>query len=549
MEEDGQAAKRKEIDRDVPDIQTHCVAIHKAIKAMPDNLDLSNPSTFTTLPFPSLLPMPSQHFEKKKINGVHGFQYMGRSKFRELEKRVENEDFLDAHESLYLYRTSGSGKSHLLAALVYHLVREGKRVFYIPDCSSLLLAPAQTIWAALTFAFYDSDVLGTIGDPYNVDTLIRFMSKHRDLYIIVDQVNVLETADAGRSRKEMLNAMSSISVFRIFGGMSEDETDQWFILHVSRIPQLSAEQRERVEYLTGRIPLLLRCLFNMTNFDELKFRNMPDLLNVAFQVESFFRTKVCSLHLLSKQTYLEIMRACVQGDLVRLNDRSLYDLRHFYVDEKGIGRFTCGIAFETMMSMLRTHDDAPFMDDLWYTAVSRSSNPVVWGFLAEQIFLSYIGAHGLRAVHPKLGLMSTVNFSAKPAFDQLLSDGHTTRLYVPIAYNFMAVDGVILLLERASKKATMFSIQFMLSQKHKQFDVEFHMRLWSSWTESITSAGFEVESTFVWIDTTQSWERVKPRLVKALRSRDKVIYPNYTVLHMGVEMVDKKLTSALGIKK
>jgi hypothetical protein len=94
-EEDGQAAKRKETDRDAPDVQTRCVAIHSAIKAMPDNLDLSNPSTSTTLPFPSLLPMPSQHFEKKKTNGVHRFEYVGRSRFRELEKRVENGDFLD----------------------------------------------------------------------------------------------------------------------------------------------------------------------------------------------------------------------------------------------------------------------------------------------------------------------------------------------------------------------------------------------------------------------------------------------------------------------
>jgi hypothetical protein len=163
----------------VPDVQARCVAIHETIKAMPDNLDLSNPSTFATLPFPSLLPMPSQRFEKKKINGVHHFEYMGRSKFHELQKRVENEDFLDGDESLYLYGTSGTGKSHLLAALVYHLIRERKHVFYIPDCTSLLLEPAQTIWAALNFAFYDSAVLGTIRDTHNVGTLIRFMSKHQ----------------------------------------------------------------------------------------------------------------------------------------------------------------------------------------------------------------------------------------------------------------------------------------------------------------------------------------------------------------------------------
>jgi IstB-like ATP binding protein len=250
-EEDGQAAKRKESDEDAPEIQTRCVAIHKAIKGMPDNLDLSNPSTFTTLPFPSLLPMPSQRFERKKINGIQRFEYMGRSKFRELQNHVENEDFLDAHESLYLYGTSGSGKSHLLAALVCHLVREGKRVFYIPDCSSLLLEPAETMRAAYHFAFYDSPVLGTIGDPYDVDALIRLVANDREVYIIVDQVNTLEVVEKdGRKDKKVqatnwLDALrfnhryifsasanensnrdadrkqSGILVFRIFGGMSE----------------------------------------------------------------------------------------------------------------------------------------------------------------------------------------------------------------------------------------------------------------------------------------------------------------------------------------
>jgi len=141
-----------------------CAAIHEAIKTMPDNLDLSDPTTFTRLPFPSLLPIPLQRFDMKKINGIPQFEYMGRSKFRELQNRIEYED---GFESLYVYGTPGSGKSHLLAALVYHLIREGKRVFYVPDCSTLLLDPANTIWTALRFAFYDSAALRTI-DPRNV---------------------------------------------------------------------------------------------------------------------------------------------------------------------------------------------------------------------------------------------------------------------------------------------------------------------------------------------------------------------------------------------
>ena len=241
------------------------------------------------------------------------------------------------------------------------------------------------------------------------------------------------------------------------------------------------------------------------------------------------------------------MRACVRGDPVKPNDRSLYDLRHFYVDENGIGHFTCGIAFETMMSMLRKYDDAPFMDDLWYIAVSRSSNPVVRGFLAEQICLSYIAANGLMAVDAKLGRMSTTNFKTQPAFAQFLSTDHTIRLYVPIPYNFMAVDGVILLLDRASKKATVFSIQFTLSLNHKQSDKEFHTKLWSTWIEPMVLAGFSVHSTFVWIDKKQPSHHVEAEVVRELRSGNKVVHPEYSVVHVGVEMVDLRLASALGI--
>ena len=236
---------------DATDIPTRCVAIHDVIKAMPHDLDLSNPSTFTTLPFPSLLPMPSHRFETKDINDVDHFEYMGRTPFRELQQRTQNVNFLKGSESLYLYGTSGSGKSHLLAALAYNLVRKGSRVFYIPDCSTLLLDPAKTMWTALNFALYDSAVLGTIGNPRDVEELIELMSGHSDLYIIVDQVNALDIVADNDSRKakkvqasNWLDALrfnhryvfsasaneasnreadrkqSGISVFRIFGGMS-----------------------------------------------------------------------------------------------------------------------------------------------------------------------------------------------------------------------------------------------------------------------------------------------------------------------------------------
>jgi hypothetical protein len=219
---------------------------------MPDNLDLSSPSTFKALPFPSLFPMPSQRFEKKVIDGIDHFEYMGRSHFHELQRLVQSEDFLNASESLYLYGTSGSGKSHILAALAYHLICAGQRVIYVPDCSNLCLGPAEQIWKALKFAFYDSAALGSTGDSYDVDAFIHLISQRQDLYIIVNQTNALEIAEDDsrgaptlqaihwldalrlnhpthyifsasaneKSNRDADRKQSSISVFRIFGGMS-----------------------------------------------------------------------------------------------------------------------------------------------------------------------------------------------------------------------------------------------------------------------------------------------------------------------------------------
>ena len=243
------------------------------------------------------------------------------------------------------------------------------------------------------------------------------------------------------------------------------------------------------------------------------------------------------------------MTACVRGDRVTHDDRSLYDLRHFYVDAKRTGRFTCGIAFETMMSILREHLNTPFVDDSWYTAVSLSDNPVVQGFLAEQICLSHIAANGLMAVDSKLNRMPTASFKTQPNFTHHLSTDHNIYLYIPDAYNSMAVDGIILLLDRTSKQATVFSIQFTLSLNHKQSDKEFHTKLWSMWTRPIVLAGFDVRSTFIWIDKKQPSEHVEPEVVKVLRSGKKVIHPEYSVVHVGVEMVDLTLASALGIQR
>lgn len=109
--------------------------IHDAIMKLPATMDFSNPAALTRLPFPSPIKLSSRRFEWHIQNNIVNFSYMGRSKFTELYNHTQSPNFLGGLEQIYLYGTSGSGKSHILAALVCRLIHEGKRVLYVPGCS------------------------------------------------------------------------------------------------------------------------------------------------------------------------------------------------------------------------------------------------------------------------------------------------------------------------------------------------------------------------------------------------------------------------------
>jgi hypothetical protein len=132
----------------------------------------------------------------------------------------------------------------LLRLCITSFVKEN--VLYIPDCRALLQEPVEAIWTALRFAFYDSASLNDIKNIHDVGELIRFISGHKDLYIVVDQLNAFEVAsnDASNARRvvqamkfgrryifsasadeetnrEADGKQTDHSVLRIFGGMSK----------------------------------------------------------------------------------------------------------------------------------------------------------------------------------------------------------------------------------------------------------------------------------------------------------------------------------------
>jgi len=102
------------------------------------------------LPFPFLHLVPARF----KLDDKRCFEFYGRSKFRELYEAAHSMN-CDQNPRYFFHGTLGAGKSHLLAALACLLMREGKIVVYVPDCSELLGNPLEYFRTALEFA-YDS---------------------------------------------------------------------------------------------------------------------------------------------------------------------------------------------------------------------------------------------------------------------------------------------------------------------------------------------------------------------------------------------------------
>ena len=186
-------------------------SIHEAIKSI-GKIDFAKPDLFTELPFPSPIPPPYERFSwSKPPGGVERFQYIGREMFAQLQDSIRQPDIQNEFNRLYLYGPSGTGKSHLLAALVCQLVLDKERVFYIPDCRRLVVEdPFLHIQNALLFAFHgDLRAYSRITGARTLDQLLWFRRSQPPLsfYVVIDQCNALEfrdTNDQYRGRKEQI---------------------------------------------------------------------------------------------------------------------------------------------------------------------------------------------------------------------------------------------------------------------------------------------------------------------------------------------------------
>ena len=165
------------------------------IKEIPeDPTEYSNPKTILRLPFPSLYTtIPNERFRVKK--GV--FEYMGREKFDELLAEVNKLEY-HVNVKLFLYGSIGYGKSYMLAALACLLIRQGRRVVYLPDCRTLLDNMLGYVKVALLLAFgdkpdYQAKIL-KLKDENDIYNFLEWLSQEKKIYLyfIVDQRNALD---------------------------------------------------------------------------------------------------------------------------------------------------------------------------------------------------------------------------------------------------------------------------------------------------------------------------------------------------------------------
>jgi hypothetical protein len=80
--------------------------------------------------------------------------------------------------------------------------------------------------------------------------------------------------------------------------------EKWYIHYSSKLPTLSDQERQIVEYLTGRVPLLLRGLFGIKKFNEEEFLRLPDLVKVDLDVSDFFEARIDTLKEHRKDRYV-----------------------------------------------------------------------------------------------------------------------------------------------------------------------------------------------------------------------------------------------------
>ncbi|KAF5379728.1 hypothetical protein D9615_005699 [Tricholomella constricta] len=407
----------------------------------------------------------------------------------------------------------------------------------------------------------------------------------KSLYFIIDQKNALDREDdnkgtASNDKKqavstlldkiarghlvitsasanyqtalEVMSRHHSERTLSLRGGMSRIEMDHWWQHYFSTKPDDEArasniqeagrfepddnftgtisfakaykfepDDKGRIEYLTGCIPLLLRPVLTLSRsvifehvdeFEERMLRSR-ELRDVGMHVRAFAKMKRDKSDAAYQDHILAVYK-CLTSSAIRRGQAPLSSIDHqyFYFDGEGVGHCTCGISRDIAATVLRNSTPEKFLDTPWLDSVisPNSGNPSVNGYAVELSCLSAIEHFGLHYGKLQWDPIQATTFDGD-IFNHLPINLKDSRsLFIPDHPYSKHIDALYLAIDVKAKTVFVAPIQVTIGKRPKRQKPEplFYAN-WARW-QVLFYRGFRKSTTSVWIvDDIPSWEQVE----------------------------------------
>ena len=205
------------------------------------------------------------------------------------------------------------------------------------------------------------------------------------------------------------------------------------------------------------------------------------------------------------------MENCLTNDNVSHAERASIDNRYFYITGDNIGQCTSGLVRNTIAVFLRklTGGDT-FLKKQWHNMVEYvGGNCSVLGFFVEQVILSHIEKEGMTMDGIKIPGMKSVGFRTLPKLPE--NAGESPVLYIPDAYNYKAIDGLIVSVGVFDelKVLEIMPIQITINQNHEDSEKSF-FRGWDDFVvKTLGGSDYDIlKIVFLWIvENTETFPR------------------------------------------
>jgi hypothetical protein len=193
------------------------------------------------------------------------------------------------------------------------------------------------------------------------------------------------------------------------------------------------------------------------------------------------------------------MSACLTETIPEIRSGSttvLYDPRYFYFDNEDRGHCICGLARETMVTLLREEDLSLFTSDAWYSAVRSDCSPIRDSAIV-QICLTRMSLGGLTTADAQGNSMRICKFRQDPNFGWMFEEAWksprvmTSFLCIPCPEVFM-LNAVILRINPSDKTAHLIPLQITTTLTCIDLATRFFAIMWHKWENAIKVEGFKV---------------------------------------------------------